>query len=175
MNRERKVLAIGKDHNDMLPIFRSLVEKTGVQKGDALIWAGCEGACYAMATFFSYFLNDLGINLYFATDADINRLWRLELRKDLGMIATTKEDPIKAKVIVLMSGLVNVPFDNVLALIQGGLADDGVIMGETVVPGLFEGLKWHEQIPLRFLFEFSMERPTALELEEGHRAKEDEN
>ena len=169
MNRERKVLVIGKDHTDMPSIFRFLVEKTGAKKGDALIWAGCEGACYAMATFFSYFLNDLGINLYFATDADINRLWRLDLRKDLGIIATRKEDPIKAKVIVLMSGLVNVPFENVLDLIQKELADDGVIIGETVIPGLFEGLKWHEQIPLRFLFEFSMERPTALELVEGLR------
>ena len=119
-----------------------------------------------MATFFSYFLNDLGLNLYFASDADINKLWRLELRKDVGMIAATKEDPIKAKVIVLMSGLVSVPFDNVLDLIQKGLADDGAIIGETVMPGLFESLKWHEQIPIRFLFEFSMERPTAFELEE---------
>jgi hypothetical protein len=175
VNRERKVLAIGKDHTDMLPIFRLLVEKAGAKKGDALIWAGCEGACYAMATFFSYFLNDLGINLYFATDGDINRLWRLELREGVGMIATTKENPIKAEVIVLMSGLANVPFDNVLDLIQKGLADGGVIIGETVIPGLFEGLKWHEQIPLRYLFEFSMERPTALELEEGDREKKDEN
>jgi hypothetical protein len=175
VNRERKVLLTGKDHTDMLPIFRFLVEKTGAKKGDALIWAGCEGACYAMATFFSYFLNDLGLNLYFATDADSNRLWRLELRKEVGMVATKKEPPIKAKVIVLMSGLVHVPFDNVLALIHSGLADGGVIIGETVVPGLFESLKWHEQIPLRFLFEFSMERPTALELEEGNREKEDEN
>jgi hypothetical protein len=149
----------------MPSIFRFLVEKTGAKKGDALIWAGCEGACYAMATFFSYFLNDLGLNLYFASDADINKLWRLELRKDVGMIAATKEDPIKAKVIVLMSGLVSVPFDNVLDLIQKGLANDGTIIGETVVPGLFESLKWHEQIPIRFLFEFSMERPTAFELE----------
>ena len=78
MNRERKVLSVGTDHTDMLPIFRSLVERTGATKGDALIWAGCEGACYAMATFFSYYLNTMGLNQYFATDADLNRLWRLE-------------------------------------------------------------------------------------------------
>jgi len=33
-----------------------------------------------------------------------------------------------------------------------------------VVPGLFETLKWHEQIPFRFLFEFSMLQPTAVEM-----------
>ncbi len=164
MNRERKVLSVGTDHTDMAPIFRSLVERAGATKGDALIWAGCEGACYAMATFFSCFLNTMGLNLYFATDADMNRLWRLEPVDDVGIVATRKEDPVKAKVIVLMSGLVNVPFENVLALARNALADGGIIIGETVVPGLFESLKWHEQVPIRFLFEFSMERPTALEL-----------
>jgi hypothetical protein len=167
MNREKRVLSIGKDHIDMLPMFKSLVERTGARKGDTLIWAGCEGACYAMATFFGYYLEDLGLNQYFATDADMKRLWRLEPIEDLGMVGTRKADPVvKAKVIILMSGLVSVPFENVQALVHNGLADDGVIIGETVVPGLFESLKWHERIPLRFIFEFSMERPTALALEE---------
>ena len=166
MNWERRVLSVGKDHTGMFPIFRSLVERTGAKKGDALIWAGCHGACYAMATFFSCFLNAMGLNLYFATDADMNRLWRLEPVDDLGIVATRKEGPVKAKVIVLMSGLVDVPFENVLTLARNGLAEGGVIIGETVVPGLFESLKWHEQVPIRFLFEFSMERPTALELVE---------
>ena len=165
MDQERKILAAGKDHTDMLPIFKSLVEKTGAKKGDALIWAGCEGACYAMATFFSYFVCDLGLNLHFATDADLNRLWRLELRPDVGVVATKKAPPVKAKIVVLMSGLVNVPFENVLGLVRDGLADDGVVIGETVVPGLFESVKWHEKLPIRYLFEFTMVRPTALEID----------
>ena len=166
MNRERKALSIGKDHTDMFPIFRSLLDRIGAKRGETLIWAGCEGACYSMATFFGYYLEDLGLSQYFATDADVSRLRRLEKVKDLGMIATRKVKPIKARVIVLMSGLVNVPFENVLTLVREGLADDGIVIGETVVPGLFENLKWHEQIPIRFLFEFSMERPTSLELVE---------
>jgi hypothetical protein len=40
-------------------------------------------------------------------------------------------------------------------------------MGETVVRGLFENAKWDEQIPFRYLFEFSMERPTALEIKKS--------
>ncbi len=166
MARERKVLSTGRDHTDMFPIFRFLVERTGVNKGDALLWAGCEGACYAMATFFGYYLEDLGLNQYFATDGDLNRLRRLEVVRDLGMIASKKENSLRAKVIVLMSGLVNVPFENVLTLVRDGLAEGGTIIGETVVPGLFESLKWHEQVPIRFLFEFSMKNPTALELVE---------
>jgi hypothetical protein len=164
MNRGRSVLAEGKDHTEMSPIFRSLVERTGVREGDALIWAGCEGACYSMATFFSYVLRDLGLNLYFATDADMTRLWRLEFKEGLGVVATKKEHPVKAKAIVLMSGLVHVPFGNVLALVRDGLTEGGSIIGETVVPGLFETLRWHEQIPFRFLFEFSMLQPTAIEI-----------
>ncbi len=164
MGEERKTLAAGKDHVDMLPIFKSLIERTGAKKGDALIWAGCEGACYSMATFFSYLVLDLGLDVYFATDADLNRLWRLELRRDVGMVATQRVPPVKARVVVLMSGLVSVPFENVLGLVKDGLADNGVIVGETVVPGLFESEKWHEKIPIRFLFEFSMVRPTALEI-----------
>lgn len=166
MDRVRRVLSEGKDHTDMLPIFRSLVLNCGAKKGDLLIWAGCPGPCYAMATFFSFSLRELGFNLYFAVDADINKLWRLELQKDLGFVATKKENPIKAKIMVLMSGLVTVPFENVMRLVRENLANHGTIIGETVIPGLFENVKWHEQIPLRFIFEFSMERPTAVEIAE---------
>ena len=63
-----------------------------------------------------------------------------------------------------MSGLVTVPFENVLRLVRENLAHDGTIIGETVIPGLFENVKWRDQIPFRFVFEFSMERPTALEM-----------
>ena len=63
-----------------------------------------------------------------------------------------------------MSGLLTAPFENVMKLVSEGLQDDGVIIGETVVRGLFENAKWDEQIPFRYLFEFSMERPTALEI-----------
>lgn len=160
----REIVLEGKDHTEMLPIFRSLVIKSGTKEGDRLIWAGCPGPCYSMATFFSYGLRDLGLNLFFASDGNINHLWRLEFRKDLGMVATKKESPVKAKVIVLMSGLLQAPFEPVLTLAREGLEDDGIIIGETVVRGLFENAKWHEKIRFRFLFEFSMERPTALEV-----------
>lgn len=163
MTMGKKLITVGKDYTDMLPIFRKLVLKAGVKKGDHLIWAGCPGTCYAMATFFSYGLRDLGLNLYFALEADLSRLWRLEL-KDMGIIPTKKEDPIRAKVIVLMSGLLRVPFENVLKFVRDGLASDGAIIGETVVPGLFEKNKWDEQIPFRFIFEFSIENPTSFEV-----------
>ena len=63
-----------------------------------------------------------------------------------------------------MSGLVTVPFENVLRLVRENLAHDGTVIGETVIPCLFENVKWRDQIPFRFAFEFSMERPTALEM-----------
>jgi hypothetical protein len=164
--RERKTVQSGKDVNDLFPLFRSLVEGTGAKKGDTLIWAGCEGYCYSMATFFSYAITDLGLRLYFATDGDLQRLWRLESLPDRGIVATEKAEHVKARILVLMSGLANVPFEGVLKLASEGLADDGVIIGETVVPRLFEMLKWHEQIPIRYLFEFSMVEPVIAEMEE---------
>ena len=167
MNRERRVLSAGKDHNDIFPVFRSMIERIGASRGDALIWAGCEGACYSMATFFSCQLLHLGLNLYFASGGDLKKVWRLEPVNGVGVVATERVAPIKAKVIILMSGLLDVPFQNVLTLVRNGLDDSGVIIGETVVPHLFESLRWHEQIPIRFLFEFSMERPMALELVEA--------
>ena len=162
MTREKKQLSVGKDYTEMVPMFRDLVLKSGVKKGDSLMWAGCPGTCYAMSTFFSYGLRDLGLNLYFALDADTSKVFRLEL-KDTGIVATKKEKLIKAKVLVLMSGLVRVPFENVLRLVREGLAEGGIIIGETVVPGLFEKNKWDQKIPFRYLFEFSIERPSSFE------------
>ncbi len=167
MKRERKILSEGKDYRDMLSIFRSLVVRCGPEKGDSLVWAGCPGPCYSMATFFSFGLRDLGLDLYFATDADINRLWRIELVEELGMVAAKRERAPKAKVLILMSGLLTAPFENVLKLVDEGLRDDGIIIGETVSRGLFEKAKWDEQIPFRYLFEFSMERPIALEIKKS--------
>lgn len=162
MKAGAEIIAAGKDHVDMLPLFRSLVVRSGAKKGDSLIWAGCEGPCYSMATFFSFGLRSLGLKLFFVTDADINRLWRLEFQRDLGFVAIREKSPLKAKVLVLMSGLVQVPFENVLRLTQESLREGGVIIGETVVRGLFKQERWDERIPIRYLFEFSMERPTAL-------------
>jgi hypothetical protein len=161
-----EIILQGKDHTEMLPIFRSLVIRSGTRRGDSLIWAGCAGPCYSMATFFSYGLRDLGLNLFFASEGDIKRLWRLEFIKELGMVATKRESHLKAKVIVLMSGLVQAPIEPVLTLVHEGLQDHGVIIGETVVAGLFEKAKWHERIRFRFLFEFSMGRPAAYEVKD---------
>ena len=167
---EKNIITAGNDYTFMLPIFRDLVLKSGAKEGDNLIWAGCPGTCYSMATFFSFGLRDLGLNLFFAVDADIKNLWRLENINKLGIMATEKAEPLKAEIMVLMSGLLRVPFENILDLIRVALADNGAIIGETVVPGLFEKEKWNETIPFRFLFEFSMESPTSFEVKEGIRA-----
>jgi hypothetical protein len=161
---EKKLITAGKDYREMYSIFRDVVLKCGIENGDNVIWGGCPGSCYAMASFLSYGLRDLGLNLYFAVDADIHNLWRLELMKEVGIYASKKEKPIKAKVLVLMSGLLRVPFENVLQFVRQGLGNEGTIIGETAAPGLFEQAKWHERIPFKFIFEFSMERPSSFEV-----------
>ncbi len=162
---KKVLMSRGADHTFMFSIFRELIVKTGIKEKENLFFCGCQGPCYAVATFLSFGIRDLNINLYFATDADIHRLWKLEFSKDLGIMATRKEEPVQAKVAILMSGLVQVPFQNILNFIDQGLTKNGMIIGETVVPGLFEEKGWDKKIPLHFIFEFEMTNPTAFALE----------
>ena len=197
----KKVISKGLDHTELLSIFREVLLRNGIREKDNLIFAGCQGPCYSMATLLSFGLRDLNLNLYFAVDADIQQLWRLEYIKNLGVVATQKENPInpvrnssgalnptgtipkcdpaseqrgiisngvKAKVLIIMSGSVMVPFEKVLKFVSEALEEGGVIIGETVVPGLFEEKGWDKQIPFKYLFEFSMKHPTSFEVESNY-------
>jgi hypothetical protein len=117
---KKKIISTGKDHTSMLPIFRELILESGIKEQDNLIFAGCSGPCYSMATFFGFGIRDLDINLYFAVDSDIHQLWRLDHVENLGIVADRVERPLKAKVIVLMSALCTIPIDPTLRLISVG-------------------------------------------------------
>jgi hypothetical protein len=166
---KKKILGSGADHTTLMTIFRNLILKTGISESENLVFAGCEGPCFSMATFFSFGIRDLNLSLYFATDADMGRLYKLEHQRDLGMVArkheAPHEAPVKAGVIVLMSGLTEIPFDRVLTFVDKALAKGGIIIGETVVAGLFEEKGWIEKIMFNYIFEFAMRNPTAYELE----------
>ncbi len=162
---KKVLLSKGADHTSMFSIFREVILKTGIKENENLFFCGCQGPCYVVATFLSFGIRDLNLNLYFATDADIHRLWKLEFSKDLGIMAIQKEEPVQAKVAILMSGLVQVPFQNILKFIERDLAKNGIIIGETVIPGLFEGNDWDKKIPFNFIFEFEMKNPAAFALE----------
>jgi hypothetical protein len=162
---KKRVLWSGPDHTHLLTIFRNLILKTGIRESENLVFAGCEGPCYSMATFFSFAIRDLKLNLYFATDADTDRMWRLEHQRDLGIVARRQEVPVKANVLVLMSGLTEIPFNQVVTFVDKALMKGGTVIGETVVAGLFEEKKWDEKIVFKYLFEFAMRNPTAYELE----------
>jgi hypothetical protein len=161
---EKRIISTGKDHTSMLPIFRELILQSGIKEQDNLMFAGCSGPCYSMATFFGFGIRDLNVNLYFAVDSDIHQLWRLDDIENLGILAARIEGPVKAKVIVLMSALCAMPIEPTLKLINDALVSDGVIIGETVEPGLFERQAWDKRIPFNFLFEFSMENPSSFEV-----------
>ena len=148
----------------MLPIFGELILESGIKEQDNHIFAGCSGPCYSMATFFGFGIRDLNVNLYFAVDSDIHQLWRLDDVENLGVVAAGIEGPLKAKVIVLMSALCAMPIEPTLKFINDALVTDGVIIGETVEPGLFERQAWDKRIPFNFLFEFSMENPRSFQV-----------
>ncbi len=161
---KKKIISTGKDHASMLPVFRELIIKSGIKEQDNLIFAGCSGPCYSMATFFGFGIRDLNINLYFAVDSDMYQLWRLDDVENLGIVAARIERAVKAKVIILMSALCTMPIEATLELIHDALVSNGVIIGETVEPGLFERQAWDKRIPFDFLFEFSMENPRSFEI-----------
>ena len=162
---KKKILWSGPDHTYVMTIFRNLILKTGIRESENLVFAGCEGPCFSMATFFSFGIRDLKLNLFFATDADMGRSYKLEHQRALGMVARKHEAPVKAGVIVLMSGLTEIPFDRVLAFVDRALEKDGIIIGETVVAGLFEEEGWTDKLMFNYIFEFAMRNPTAYELE----------
>ncbi len=157
----KRVISVGQDYTQMLPVFRDVILQSGMKKQGNLIFAGCPGPCYSMATLLSFGIKDLDLNLFFAADSDVHQLWRLEYVQDRGMIATRKEDPIKAEVIVLMSGLCAIPIENTIDFLNNVLLPDGVIIGEAPAPGLFEEKAWDKKIPFNFIFEFSMKNPTS--------------
>jgi len=145
----------------MLPSFRSLILKLGVQADEAVIFSGCPGTCYSMATFLAFGIRDLGLRIYYAINSDLNQLWQLDYVAHLGMVGISKVEPVQAQVIILMSGLMRVPLESTLKLVREALAPGGHIIGETVVPGLYEESKWNEQIPFRGFFEFEMRNPAS--------------
>jgi len=161
---KKKMITGGGDYTSLVPIFRDIVVKSGVRPQESVIFSGCPGPCYSMATFFGFGIRDLDLNLYFAVNAEINHLWRMEYVEKLGVLATERAAPLKAKAIVLMSGLTRMPLEKTLSLIQEALDQNGVIIGETVDPGLFEKEGWDKQIPFNFLLEFSMYNPSTYEI-----------
>jgi hypothetical protein len=162
----KRAIFEGADHTSMLPCFRRLVLETGIKEQENLLFAGCEGPCYSMATFFSFAIRDLNLSLHFATDAKMDQIRRLEYVKSVGMVATKREEPITSKVLVLMSGLVHLPFQNTLRFVREASGEGGIIIGETVVAGLFEEKEWHTRIPFKYIFEFSMRNPTVYKMED---------
>lgn len=156
----RKVISRCDDHTAMLSVFRELILSFGLERGDTVIFSGCPGPCYSMATFFAFAIRDLGLTIHFAVDSDYDRIWQLEYVSDLGMVVSKKVIASKAKLIVLMSGLASVPFQKTLDLVRNTLLPGGLTIGETVTPGLFETLGWDQLIPLNGLYEFEIRNPT---------------
>lgn len=161
----KKVISVGQDYTDMLPVFREVIPKSVMEKQGNLVFAGCPGPCYSMATLLGFGIKDLDLNLFFAVDSDVHQLWRLEYVQDRGMIAMKKEDPIRAEVIILMSGLCALPIEKTIDFVKKVLLPEGVIIGEAPAPGLFEEREWDKKIPFNFLFEFTMKNPTSFKVD----------
>ena len=161
---KKKRVFTGKDYTFMQPVFKELLLRTGVIERDNIIFTGCPGACYSMATYLSFTLEGLKLNLYYCVSCNTKQIWKLRHIQDLGVVATQKVKAVKAKVVVLMSGLCRIPFEDILKFVDNTLLSSGKIIGDTVVPGLFEQQEWDKHIHFDYIFEYETVNPTSYEI-----------
>jgi hypothetical protein len=161
----KSVLYQGKNYQDLLPGFREIILKSSITTNGRLVFGGCVGPCYAMATLLCFGIRDLGLNLFFAVNADLQQLTRLEYDRNLGIMSTNRQAPLKADAVVIMSGLCLLPIEKTRAFIKDGLIEEGIVIGEAPAHRFFEQNGWDKQIHFNFLFEFSMQNPTAFEID----------
>ncbi len=91
--------------------FREVAKKSGIQKGDTVIFSGCPGSCFPTISNFAFAIQDLGAIMYWVPDADLDEARKLEMVENVGMQAGEKEKPQdKAKLILVTPGLLAVDF-----------------------------------------------------------------
>ena len=73
--------------------FREVTKKSGIQKGDIVIFSGCPGSCFPTVSDFAFAIQDLGAIMYWVPDADLDETRKLEMVENVGMQACEKEKP----------------------------------------------------------------------------------
>ncbi len=142
--------------------FREVANKSGVQKGDLVIFSGCPGSCFPTVSSLAFAIQDLYAAMYWVPDADLDEARKLERVKDVGMQASEKEKPQgKAKLIVLTPGLLAVDFEKIPKMLQEALKEDGKLVGETPIPNFFENVGWENKLSFDYIIELN---PCAVEV-----------
>ena len=142
--------------------FREVAKKSGIQKGDIVIFSGCPGSCFPTISNFAFAIQDLGAIMYWVPDADLGEARKLERVKNVGMQAGEKEKPpSKAKLVLLTPGLLAVDFEKIPRMLQESLKKDGKLVGETPIPNFFENVGWENKLSFDYIIELN---PCAVEV-----------
>jgi len=147
--------------------FREIAKKSGVQKGDIIIFSGCPGTCFPTVSNFAFAIQDLDAIMYWVPNADLDEARKIERVKKVGMQAGEKEKPQgKAKLILLTPGLLRVDFEKIVKMLQGSLKNDGKLVGETPIPNFFKDVGWEDKLSFDYIIELN---PCAVEVFEFKR------
>jgi len=142
--------------------FREVAKKSGIQKGDIVIFSGCPGTCFPSVSNFAFAIRDLGATMYWVPEADLDEARKLERVKKVGMQTGEKEKPQgKAKLILLTPGLLAVDFEKIPKMLQESLKKDGKLVGETPIPNFFRDVGWENKLSFDYIIELN---PCAVEV-----------
>lgn len=134
--------------------FIEVAKKSGIQKGDIVIFSGCPGTCFPSVSNFAFAIRDLGAIMYWVPDADLDEARKLEMVENVGVQAGEKEKPQgKAKLILLTPGLLAVDFEKIPKMVQESLKKDGKLVGETPIPNFFRNVGWEDKLSFDYIIE----------------------
>ena len=142
--------------------FREVAKKSGIQKGDIVIFSGCPGSCFPTISNFAFAIQDLGAIMYWVPDADLDEARKLEMVENVGLQAGEKEKPHgKAKLVLITPGLLAVDFEKIPKMLQETLKKDGKLVGETPIPSFFRDVGWENKLSFDYIIELN---PCAVEV-----------
>ena len=136
--------------------FREVAKKSGVQKGDTVIFSGCPGTCFPTISNFAFAIQDLDAIMYWVPNANLDEARKLEMVENVGMQASEKEKPRgKAKLILITPGLLAIDFEKIPKILQEALKKDGKLVGETPIPNFFRDVGWENKLSFNYIIELN--------------------
>jgi len=136
--------------------FREVAKKSGVQKGDTVIFSGCPGTCFPTISNFAFAIQDLDAIMYWVPNANLDEARKIEMVENVGMQASEKEKPRgKAKLILITPGLLAIDFEKIPKILQEALKKDGKLVGETPIPNFFRDVGWENKLSFNYIIEFN--------------------
>jgi len=136
--------------------FREVAKKSGVQKGDTVMFSGCPGTCFPTISNFAFAIQDLDATMYWVPNANLDEARKLEMVENVGMQASEKEKPRgKAKLILITPGLLAIDFEKIPKILQEALKKDGKLVGETPIPNFFRDVGWENKLSFNYIIELN--------------------